>query len=330
MAESMILVPVRTSRQGASLNAGKLKSEYKDETSTVELHVDDMARLGLTKGDTIRMRSPGGSEAIVSCKERKSPDAEPGMVFMAYGPVSSQFMEDGDTAGSGMPISKHLAIEIEGPLSADGSIIAAGQLLGATGPAAGLIGSPLSAQQAGLLGSLAGSSLTTIQAAWLSGYFAALSGAQGVAAAFDTGALQTQPVSAASTLPLMTILFGSQTGNGEGLAKQLQTQAASRGFNARVQDMADYKPETIASEKLLFVIVSTHGEGDPPVAAEEMHAYLKSGDAPRLENLKYAVFALGDTSYEKFCQTGKDFDAFLEKLGAQRLMDRIDSDVDFE
>ncbi|MGH8548496.1 MAG: assimilatory sulfite reductase (NADPH) flavoprotein subunit [Methylococcales bacterium] len=330
MAQSMILVPVRTSRQGASLNAGKLKSEYKDETSTVELHVDDMARLGLTKGDTIRMRSPGGSEAIVNCKERKSPDAEPGMVFMAYGPVSSQFMEDGDTAGSGMPISKHLAIEIEGPLAPDGSIVVAGQIPGAAGPAAGVIGSPLSAQQAGLLGSLAGSSLNSIQAAWLSGYFAALSGAQGVAPAFDAGAAQIQPAAPASTLPLMTILYGSQTGNGEGLAHQLQKQAASGGFNARVQDMADYKPESITSEKLLFVIVSTHGEGDPPVAAEEMHAYLKSDDAPRLENLKYAVFALGDTGYEQFCQTGKDFDKFLEKLGAQRLMERIDSDVDFE
>lgn len=330
MAESMILVPVRTSRQGASLNAGKLKSEYKDETSTVELHVDDMARLGLTKGDTIRMRSPGGTEAIVHCKERKSPDAEPGMVFMAYGPVSSEFMEDGDTAGSGMPISKHLAIEIEGPLTPDGAIKAPAQKTPGAAPAEGLIGSPLSAQQAGLFGSLAASSLSPVQAAWLSGYFAAMSGAQGALPAFSGAALQIEPAASASTMPLMTILYGSQTGNGEGLAHQLQEQAAAKGFNVRVQDMADYKPETITSEKLLFVIVSTHGEGDPPVAAEEMHAFLKSEDAPRLENLKYAVFALGDTSYEQFCQTGKDFDAYLERLGAKRVMDRIDSDVDFE
>jgi sulfite reductase (NADPH) flavoprotein alpha-component len=331
MAESMILVPVRTSRQGASLNAGKLKSEYKDETSTVELHVNDMARLGLTKGDAIRMRSPGGGEAIVNCKERKSADAEPGMVFMAYGPISSRFMDDGDTAGSGMPLSKHLAIEIEGPLAPDGSLKVAGQTAVAPLPGgAGLIGSPLSAHQAGLLGSLAGASLTSIQAAWLSGYFAALSGAQGVAPAFDTGPVQAQPAAQASALPLMTILYGSQTGNGEGLAHQLQGQAAAKGFNARVQDMSDYAPANIANEKLLFVIVSTHGEGDPPVAAEELHAFLKSDDAPRLEHLKYAVFALGDTSYEQFCQTGKDFDRFLENLGAQRVMARVDSDVDFE
>ncbi|MGH8476933.1 MAG: assimilatory sulfite reductase (NADPH) flavoprotein subunit [Methylococcales bacterium] len=334
MAQSMTLVPVRTSRQGASMNAGKLKSEYKDETSTVELHVNDMARLGLTKGDKIRMRSPGGSEAVVLCKERKSPDAEPGMVFMAYGPVSSQFMEDGDTAGSGMPISKHLAIEIEGPLAPDGSVKVASQIPDATTTDldSASIRSLLSAQQASLLRALTGSALNPLQAAWLSGYFAALSGARGVLPAFDTDLAQApaQAAPAASAMPLMTILFGSQTGNGEGFAKRLQEQAAAKGFNARVQDMADYKPEAISTEKLLFVIVSTHGEGDPPVAAEEMHAYLKSGDAPRLESLKYAVFALGDTSYEQFCQTGKDFDAFLEKLGAQRLMNRIDSDVDFE
>lgn len=325
MAESMILVPVRTSRQGTSLNAGKLKEEYKDETSTVELHTDDMARLGLRKGDTIRMRSPGGSEAVVNCKERKSEDAEPGMVFMAYGPVSSQFMESEDTAGTGMPISKHLPIEIEGPLASDGSTSTPAAMPVPAGVEQ--FGSPLTPQQATLFGSLAGSALTPIQAAWLSGYFSAMSGGQGVAPA---GGVAAQPASEASSLPLMTILFGSQTGNGEGLAEQLHEQARARGFNATVKDMADYDPAGLQSETLLFVIVSTHGEGDPPVAAEDLHEFLKSDDAPTLANLRYAVFALGDTSYEQFCQTGKDFDAFLEKCGASRIMDRIDSDVDFE
>ncbi len=326
MADSMILVPVRTSRQGTSLNAGKLKEDYKDETSTVELHVDDMRRLGLSKGDTIRMRSPNGSEAIVDCKERKSEDAEPGMVFMAYGPISSRFMEDEDTAGTGMPISKHLPIEIDGPLAADGTA-SPSAMMPVPGGAVEQFGSPLSAQQAGLFGSLAGSSLTAVQAAWLSGYFSAMSGGQGVAPAGD---ISGQPASQASTLPLMTVLFGSQTGNGEGLAEQLVEQAKGRGFNAIAKDMADYEPTALQSEKLLFVIVSTHGEGDPPVAAEELHEFLKGDDAPKLENLKFAVFALGDTSYEQFCQTGKDFDGFLSNLGATRLMDRIDSDVDFE
>lgn len=326
MAESMILVPVRTSRQGTSLNAGKLKDDYKTETSTVELHIDDMTRLGLTKGDTIRMRSPGGSEAVVNCNVRKSADSEPGMVFMAYGPISSRFMEDEDTAGSGMPISKHLPIEIEGPLAADGSTAVPTQLPTAVGQ----IGSPLSPQQAGLFGSLAGSALNAVQAAWLSGYFAAMSGGPGVAPSIEGGGGVAQPASPASTLPLMTILFGSQTGNGEGLAEQLREQAVAKGFNARVQDMDDYDPASLQTEKLLFVIVSTHGEGDPPVAAEELHEFLKGDDAPRFENLQYAVFALGDTSYEQYCQTGKDFDGFLENLGANRLMDRVDSDVDFE
>ena len=114
MSETMTLIPVRTSRQGTSLNAGKLKNDYRDETSTVEMHRDDMARLGLKKGDKIRMRSENGGEAIVSCKDRKGEDATPGLLFMAYGPVSSLFMDE-DTAGSGMPLSKHLQVEVEGP-----------------------------------------------------------------------------------------------------------------------------------------------------------------------------------------------------------------------
>ena len=327
MGNSMILVPVRTIKQGTTLNAGKLKQAYRDETSTVEFHVNDMARLGLTKGDTIRMISPSGSEAIVSCKERKNEDAEPGMVFMAYGPISSRFMED-DTAGSGMPISKHLPIEIEGPLTPEGDLASPSEMPAISGQAfAGQLGSPLSQQQSTLLNSLTGSPLTAVQAAWLSGYFSAMSGGQAVAGSMDAS---TQPAAPGSTLPLMTVLFGSQTGNGEGLAEQLKEQASARGFNVAVHDMTDYNPANLASEKLLFVIVSTHGEGDPPVAAEELHEYLQSDDAARLESLKYAVFALGDTSYEKYCQTGRDFDAFLNNLGATRLMDCVDSDVDFE
>ena len=327
MGNSMILVPVRTSKQGTSLNAGKLKKDYRDETSTVEFHIDDMARLGLKKGDSIRMKSPSGSEAIVNCKERKSEDAEPGMVFMAYGPISSRFMED-DTAGSGMPISKHLPIEIEGPLSPDGNVATPDLMPAFSGDTfSGQLGSPLSQQQSEMLNSIIGSPLTAVQAAWLSGYFSAMSGGAVGATSAGTAAA---PAAQGSTLPLMTILFGSQTGNGEGLAQQLKDQAAARGFNVAVYDMIDYDPANLSSEKLLFVIVSTHGEGDPPVAAEELHEFLKSDDAPRLEELKYAVFALGDTSYEQYCQTGKDFDAFLNNLGAARLMDRVDSDVDFE
>jgi sulfite reductase (NADPH) flavoprotein alpha-component len=76
--------------------------------------------------------------------------------------------------------------------------------------------------------------------------------------------------------------------------------------------------------------VSTHGEGDPPDNAEELHAFIFGKKAPKLDGLRFSVLAFGDASYEHFCQTGKDFDAQLEKLGGQRLADRVDLDVDFD
>lgn len=115
MAETLLLIAGRTKKQGTSLNAGKLKPAYIEETSTVEINADDMARLGLKTGDKVRLRSAVG-DSVVSCKERKSQDLPAGLLFMAYGPASSQLM-DGDTAGSGMPISKNLAVELEGPLA---------------------------------------------------------------------------------------------------------------------------------------------------------------------------------------------------------------------
>ena len=119
---SLLLVPVRTNRQGISLNVGKLKADYQDETSTVEMHVEDMARLGLQKGDKVRLRAQNGNQVVVKCKALKGESASPGMMFIAYGPTSSQLMEE-DTAGTGMPLSKHLPVEVEGPLGADGNVV---------------------------------------------------------------------------------------------------------------------------------------------------------------------------------------------------------------
>lgn len=322
MTDRITLIPVRTSRQGTSLNAGKLKKDYVNETSTVELHRVDMARWGLKKGDRIRLKSSTGIEAIVTCKERKGDDATPGLAFMAYGPVSSQFM-DHDTAGTGMPSSKHLEVEIEGPVAEDGSLIErAPATLAPDQVLTGQPGSPLSPQQIEFLNTVMREPLSPTQAAWLSGYFAALSG-------MPASAQATAGPSPAN-LPLMTILYGSHTGNGEGLAETLLEMATSRGFNARVVDMEEFEPQELEQEQLLFVIVSTHGEGDPPLAAEKLHAWLKDYSGPPLDKVKFAVFALGDSSYQFFCQTGKDFDEYLEKAGAERLMERVDADVDFE
>ncbi len=323
MAETMLLIPVRTSRQGTSLNAGKLKDDYQDETSTIEIHNEDMARLGLKKADKVRMSSSNGADCIVKCKVQKGATAVPGLIFMAYGPISSRFME-ADTAGTGMPISKQMEITLEGPVDEEGNVMA-GLALDSVGVGSDLAASPLSPQQIGFLNSLSTSQLTPTQTVWLSGYFAALSGA-GIAA----GDFAVKSTSSIGNLPLMTILFGSETGNAEGLAEQLVEKASAKGFNVCLEDMMSYDFAKLEQEKLLFIVVSTQGEGDPPLSAIKLHKFLGSGDAPRLENLEFAIFALGDSSYEFYCQTGKDFDGYMENLGATRIIDRVDADVDFE
>jgi formylmethanofuran dehydrogenase subunit D len=111
MAEIMTLIGGRSSKQGTSLCAGKLGAEYTDVTTTVEMNVEDMARLGLQPDSRVRLRSAAG-ETIVRCKGRETKDLPPGILFMAYGPASSQLM-GGDTAGSGMPLSKNLDVEVE-------------------------------------------------------------------------------------------------------------------------------------------------------------------------------------------------------------------------
>ncbi|NJD04870.1 MAG: assimilatory sulfite reductase (NADPH) flavoprotein subunit, partial [Methylococcaceae bacterium] len=128
----------------------------------------------------------------------------------------------------------------------------------------------------------------------------------------------------------MTLLYASQTGNGEGIAADLAALAEARGYTVKLMDMAEYEPADLASERLLFIVCSTHGDGDPPIAAEKLHGYLYSDAAPRLVHLKFGVFALGDSSYKHFCRAGKDFDAFLERLGGKRVLQRGDADVDFE
>ena len=117
MAETMILVAGRSQKQGTTLNAGKLQEDYIDVTTTGEMNADDMARLGLNDGDSVRLSNAVG-ETVVRCKARKPEDLPSGVVFIAYGPPSSQLMDD-DTAGSGMPISKNIEVLVE-PVASEG------------------------------------------------------------------------------------------------------------------------------------------------------------------------------------------------------------------
>ncbi|MGH1538210.1 MAG: molybdopterin dinucleotide binding domain-containing protein [Gammaproteobacteria bacterium] len=110
MAETMILVPGRSQSQRTSLNEGKLKDEYKKVTSTAELNEKDMRRLKLKDGDKIKLKSDVG-QTVVSCKSKKDADLPAGMIFIPYGPPSSELMAS-DTAGTGMPLSKHMEVKI--------------------------------------------------------------------------------------------------------------------------------------------------------------------------------------------------------------------------
>jgi sulfite reductase [NADPH] flavoprotein, alpha-component len=187
--------------------------------------------------------------------------------------------------------------------------------------------SPLTTEQLELFTQLT-NSLTKEQLVWISGYLAGFSAQNSTIATFEPEVI---PATAASTpQSKLTILYGSRTGNGEGLAKKAQKLATELGIPVALKSMANYKTRDLQSEKNLLVIVSTHGEGEPPFAARELHEFIYSKRAPKLEGVNYAVLALGDSSYFQFCKTGKDFDEQLEKLGAKRLVSRIACDVDFE
>ena len=177
--------------------------------------------------------------------------------------------------------------------------------------------------------------LSPQQLLWLSGYFyGRYAGAGSGAAASNDAAVPTvaaavaAPV-AAATVPPITILYGSQTGNCKKVAQLAAEAAAAKGLTAAVKDMNDYAPRQLAQERRLLVIVSTQGEGEPPIAAEELHRFLLSKRAPQLPDLQYAVLALGDQSYLQYCQTGREFDERLAELGGQRLLDRVEVDVAF-
>jgi sulfite reductase (NADPH) flavoprotein alpha-component len=177
--------------------------------------------------------------------------------------------------------------------------------------------SPLSELQISKL-QQATADLTPVQIAWVSGYLAAISQAP---ATVET---------AVSSGQHLTILFGSQTGNSKGVAEQLADQATAKGITNVLVSMADYKAKNIKTESHLIVVVSTNGEGEAPDDAIDLHEFLATKKAPKLDNLKFAVLALGDSSYEFFCQTGKDFNQRLTALGATAIVDRLDADIDYE
>ncbi|MGY6211699.1 assimilatory sulfite reductase (NADPH) flavoprotein subunit [Cytobacillus firmus] len=190
-----------------------------------------------------------------------------------------------------------------------------------------VMNSPFNQEQTELLNRLL-PTLTETQSLWLSGYLAAIQSSTLQAAP----AVEERPAPAAApAIPKeVTILFGSQTGNAQNLAKKAGKTLEERGFQVNVSAMSDFKPNNLKKVKNLLIVVSTHGEGDPPDNALTFHEFIHGKRAPKLEDFRYSVLALGDSSYEFFCQTGKDFDKRLEELGGTRITPRVDCDLDFE
>ncbi|MFS8059671.1 NADPH-dependent assimilatory sulfite reductase flavoprotein subunit [Klebsiella michiganensis] len=180
---------------------------------------------------------------------------------------------------------------------------------------------PLSPEQMARL-QAATTDFTPTQMAWVSGYFWGVLNQQ-------PGAAVVAPAQAAE-VPSITLISASQTGNARRVAEALRDDLLAAQLNVKLVNAGDYKFKQIASEKLLVVVTSTQGEGEPPEEAVALHKFLFSKKSPKLTDTAFAVFGLGDTSYEFFCQSGKDFDNKLAELGGERLLDRVDADVEYQ
>ncbi|MFT5139997.1 MAG: sulfite reductase (NADPH) flavoprotein alpha-component [Lysobacterales bacterium] len=178
--------------------------------------------------------------------------------------------------------------------------------------------SPFNEEQLGLLNRSLGT-LDRAQSQWLSGFLAGRLG-------------DSSPGSGANQVgvePALTILYGSETGNGEGLAQALAEQFEQSGISAQLESLDHFRPAGLKKLKHAVFIMSTHGEGDPPEEAVELFEYLASERAPRLEELSYRVLALGDRSYEHFCASGRELDERLKALGATPFGERVECDVNY-
>ena len=168
------------------------------------------------------------------------------------------------------------------------------------------------------------SALSPTQLAWLSGYCWAQS--QGAAAPLP----EVSAVRPAPAARRVTVLSASQTGNARRVAEQLHAGLKAAGVEARLTGAGDFKSKTLPDEDIVLLVTSTQGEGEPPEEALPLYKFLSGKKAPDLGKLTFAVLGLGDSSYPKFCQAGKDFDAKLSGLGAGRLADLALCDLEFQ
>lgn len=178
--------------------------------------------------------------------------------------------------------------------------------------------SPFTQEQVDLLRQLL-PGLSPAQRMWLSGFL------QGI----DASDAAAPPGEAAGAAPV-TVLFASQTGNAEGLARDLAARLEASGHSVLLSTAGAFPRKRLRDVARLCIVASTQGEGDPPDDAAAFCAFLESARAPRLEHLSFAILALGDRTYEKFCETGRALDRRLEELGARRICPRVDCDLDYD
>jgi len=164
------------------------------------------------------------------------------------------------------------------------------------------------------------------QKSWLAGFLAGVQSARAMTDKQSVG----KPEQAGLSAPVVNILYGTQTGNAEALAMDAASAATSRGFKPVVQGLDDVSMEAFAVMKSVIITIATYGEGEMPDNAGLFWEALTNSDMPKLPEMQFGVLALGDTGYDEFCQAGKLIDMRLEQLGAVRLVDRLDCDVDYE
>lgn len=165
---------------------------------------------------------------------------------------------------------------------------------------------------------------TPQQQLWLSGYF------YGLSQATSTEVPALVPSDSTANLPSVTILVATQTGNAQQVAEQLKSALEAQAIEVTLKNVSDIKVKALSKLSHLILVSSTHGEGEPPDTAAAFYKALFSAKAPQLPELNYAVFGLGDRSYDQFCQTSVDFDARFAELGATRLLPRVEADVEFQ
>ena len=161
------------------------------------------------------------------------------------------------------------------------------------------------------------------QRSWIGGFIAGLNSQRLLSGSYA----DAEPAKSAT---LMNVLYGTQTGNAEELANDAAVVANGRGYSSKLNELDAIDMVALSQMEHAVIVVSTYGEGEMPDNANLFWDAVSAQNAPRLEHLNYAVLALGDTSYDEFCQAGKLIDTRLEQLGAVRMAPRIDCDVDYD